>query len=851
KIEGVRVPRVRTPDGIRMPPLYAELRAARREETVRLARDGYSTRTVERRTRRTAGTTDGRSSSNVQRVRADGQMAAVEEMQSRRFDDVPVVAVMLDGTAIGRGAGGRQTAVVATGVLADGRRVALGAVVGPTESAELVGSLVRDLVARGVDRRVLWIADQGQGIRSAVEGLFPEPDLRPAFQVCTVHKARNVAEHLRPVGEQVQDDVRRRMYRAWASRDPEEAVRGLAEIADDLQARGERAAGARGKKARRVAKAYLAAAESLRTNAPETATVLRLGLRGPLLRQLRSTNVQESANSWLKQAMARVTNWSPRSRHADPGESARRQRLNWVAEGFLEQEREVWTRFADVEGLIGLSERLLPGRHDVAALRDAAPPLLSVERLSVPSRDRERAGELATEALGGGESGIALGFGPALAEFGLAHGQTVDRTALRRALQGLEAGVGAGGPQAGAGPAGADPDEGVRRVRRLSELKEERVDADGTAEKISFEGVAGARWSFAAPSRVGELWRGADAAGRAAIERAVLASAEVAVTRVARATGEREGVAAVGRLTVVERGDGVEVRVDGALLGVKRGDAAITTPAARETFTYAEARRAEDAAAAPLRAAIAPQLAADRAAQEHAAALRRRADAGSGGPRDPLTPQRRKLLGAARVAQLEARADVLERALADRDVGWLRSRRAALGDPFQGLDGDVAAALGGRRLERDRAIARRDLTAARDALEKQPEGSPARELAARRAANASGRLERLRETEQGLRDQGRDLDGWLRAPAVGSGRRPVLSEPGPDGGRVPLNNHEALARAVALERAAAALGVDLAAAERGAARERGSGRGGERRADRHAERGLPPRAAAAEAGAGM
>ncbi|NLT04883.1 MAG: hypothetical protein GXY03_01100, partial [Solirubrobacterales bacterium] len=42
KIEGVRVPRVRTPDGIRMPPLYAELRAARREETVRLARDGYS-----------------------------------------------------------------------------------------------------------------------------------------------------------------------------------------------------------------------------------------------------------------------------------------------------------------------------------------------------------------------------------------------------------------------------------------------------------------------------------------------------------------------------------------------------------------------------------------------------------------------------------------------------------------------------------------------------------------------------------------------------------------------------------------------------------------------------------------
>ena len=859
KVEAVRVPRIRVPDGIRMPPLYAELRAARREETIRLARDGYSTRTIERRARRAGGATDGQSSSNVQRLRAGGQLEAYDEMRARRFDNVPVVAVMIDGTAVGRRAN-RRTAVVATGVLADGRRVALGVAVGSTETAELVGEVVRDIVARGVDRRVLWVADQGQGIRSAVEALFPEADQRPAFQVCTVHKSRNVATHLRRLGETVQDDVRRRIYKAWASRAADEALRSpdeiadgavhdLAEIADDLHGRGERLVAARGRKARKLGRAYLAAADSLRTNAADTVTVLRLGLRGPLLRQLRSTNVQESANSWLKRAAAGVTNWTPRARGVDPAESARRQRLNWVAEAFMEQEHEVWTRSADVEGLIDLAGRLMPGRYDLGALRDGAPPLLTVERLSVPAGDPERAGELAAAALRGADSGTALGYAPALAEFGLARGEAVDGVALRRGLSGLHVHATPDGEVAG-----PDEDGRVRRVRSLAKVSEKRVNADGTAEKVTFEGVAGASWSFVAPARVGELWRAADAAGRQTIERAVLASAEVALARVTRTAGEREGVAAVGRLSAVESGDRVELRVDGALLGLRRGDAAITTPAARETFTYAEARRAEDAAAESLRETVGPLLAADRAERErgaaHAAAAARRAAAGSGGPRDPLTPQRRKLLGTRRLDQLEARAAVLERALAGRDERWLRSRRRALGEPFRSLDGDVSGALGKQRLDRDRAIAVRDLVQARRERDGSVEGTAGHTRAERKVANATGRLERLWEVEEKLHDQGRDPDSWLRAPAVGPDGRPVLGEPGRDGRRAAINNHEAAARVVALERAAAERGIDLGSAEPTAGR--AAGRAGARPdQERHRPAAEPRERPRAEAGHGM
>ncbi len=83
----------------------------------------------------------------------------------------------------------KQALLAALGVTEDGRRHILGFLLGDKESSDSWKALVKDLLARGMDRQQLnlVISDEHKGIESAVKDLLNVP-----HQLCVVHLLRNV-----------------------------------------------------------------------------------------------------------------------------------------------------------------------------------------------------------------------------------------------------------------------------------------------------------------------------------------------------------------------------------------------------------------------------------------------------------------------------------------------------------------------------------------------------------------------------------------------------------------------------------------------------------------------------------
>jgi len=83
----------------------------------------------------------------------------------------------------------KQALLVALGVDPDGRRHVLGFLLGDRESKDSWEALINDLLARGLDRKVLHmvISDEHKGIESAVASC-----LGVAHQLCVIHKIRNL-----------------------------------------------------------------------------------------------------------------------------------------------------------------------------------------------------------------------------------------------------------------------------------------------------------------------------------------------------------------------------------------------------------------------------------------------------------------------------------------------------------------------------------------------------------------------------------------------------------------------------------------------------------------------------------
>jgi putative transposase len=188
---------------------------------------------------------------------------ALEELLARDLGELHVAALLIDGIHVAERCG-----VVALAILADGRKLPVGLWEGSTENATVVRHLLADLQARGLDpsRGLLVVIDGAKALASAVCSVFGELAL---IQRCTVHKRRNVTEHL-PEAERGRVDAR--LARAFNDPDPAKGLRAARALAAEL------------------ARAHPGAAAWLREGLEEMVTIRRLGVGDRLARTLTSTN---------------------------------------------------------------------------------------------------------------------------------------------------------------------------------------------------------------------------------------------------------------------------------------------------------------------------------------------------------------------------------------------------------------------------------------------------------------------------------------------------------------------------------------------------------------------------------
>jgi transposase-like protein len=226
---------------------------------------------------------------------------ALAELLARDLTEEKLKVVMLDGEHM---AG--RCVIVALGITADGRKLPIGLWDGATENKTVVRSMLADLVSRGLsaENGLLVVIDGAKVLRAAVNEVFGD---LAAVQRCTLHKRRNVADHL-PDKEKAWVDAK--LVKAFNYPDPEQGLRNAKHLAGLLE------------------KAHPGAANSLREGLEEMFTVARFGIDGRLAKTLVTSNPIESMISIARTTNRDVTRW--RDGHMV---------LRWTAAGMLNAER--------------------------------------------------------------------------------------------------------------------------------------------------------------------------------------------------------------------------------------------------------------------------------------------------------------------------------------------------------------------------------------------------------------------------------------------------------------------------------------------------------------------------------
>jgi putative transposase len=244
----------------------------------------------------------GVSASSISRHMIAATAKKVEELLTRSLAEVDLAVLMIDGVQIDD-----HTVVIALGIDTQGIKHILGVRQGATENATVVKGLLEDLLERGIsgERPLLVVIDGAKALHRAVIDVFGE---QTPIQRCTVHKKRNVLDHL---PDQERSWVSRRMSQAYDLTDVHKAHVMLVSLVDQLQ------------------RNFPDAAKSLREGLEETLTVQRLGLPIDIRRSLRSTNIIESANNGVRHRSRNVKRWR---------DGAHIER--WIAAGLFETEKK-------------------------------------------------------------------------------------------------------------------------------------------------------------------------------------------------------------------------------------------------------------------------------------------------------------------------------------------------------------------------------------------------------------------------------------------------------------------------------------------------------------------------------
>jgi putative transposase len=177
---------------------------------------------------------------------------------------------------------------------------------GSTENKTVVRALLADLVERGLafDDGLLVVLDGAKALSAAVREVFGAKAL---IQRCTLHKRRNVADHL-PDKDKAWVDAK--LVKAFGHPHPDQGLCNAKHLAAQLD------------------KTHPGAAALLREGLDEMFTVARLGIDGRLAKTLTTSNPIESMISIARTTNRNVTRWRD-------GQMV----LRWTAAGMLNAER--------------------------------------------------------------------------------------------------------------------------------------------------------------------------------------------------------------------------------------------------------------------------------------------------------------------------------------------------------------------------------------------------------------------------------------------------------------------------------------------------------------------------------
>jgi putative transposase len=297
--------------------------------------EGVSTRHYETVIPKMADTV-GVSKSSVSRAAIQASEAQLEKLLDRRFDDLDLLIIYIDGMHFGE-----QCVITAVGVDEQGNKHVLGLQEGATENATAAKELLQDLVDRGVkpERRRLFVIDGSKALRAAINAVFGGAGL---VQRCRQHKLRNVVERL-PKDQQAQ--TKSLLRAAWRL----DAKAGMAKL-DKL--------------AQWLEREHPDAADSLREGMEECFTINRLDVPPSLHRCLASTNVIENPHSGVRRRTGRVCRWRNKP-------MAKR----WAAAAMLATEKnfrrvmghkDLWALKAILDGSNEKTEKRIDPRKKVA-----------------------------------------------------------------------------------------------------------------------------------------------------------------------------------------------------------------------------------------------------------------------------------------------------------------------------------------------------------------------------------------------------------------------------------------------------------------------------------------------------
>lgn len=244
--------------------------------------------------------TVGVSKSQISREFVAASEEQIKALCERRFDDVDILAIYLDGIQFND-----CHVIVALGVDSGGCKHVLGIREGASENKQVVMDLLTDMVERGVgpDRLRLFVIDGSKALRQAIDAVYGSKN---PVQRCRNHKIRNVMDYL---PEDQRDQVKSTMKAAFLL-DADKGTAKLKQLAKWLE------------------QEYPSAAASLLEGLDEMFTINRLGLPSSLRRCLATTNVIESPNGGIRSRTGRVKNWRD---HA--------MVVRWVAASLLDMEK--------------------------------------------------------------------------------------------------------------------------------------------------------------------------------------------------------------------------------------------------------------------------------------------------------------------------------------------------------------------------------------------------------------------------------------------------------------------------------------------------------------------------------